>query len=92
MTAGSICDPGRIEDSVREIRATGGGRRAGGRVHRRSFLPGTGTGRLADEVLHTLGRVDVLVNNVGGYWNTRHVATDGLEHTFALDHLAAFLL
>src|SRR5919197_1325662 len=48
--------------------------------------------RLADEVLHSLSRIDVLVNNVGGYWNTRHVTTDGLERTFALNHLAPFLL
>jgi NAD(P)-dependent dehydrogenase (short-subunit alcohol dehydrogenase family) len=34
----------------------------------------------------------VLVNNVGGYWNTRHVTADGLERTFALNHLAPFLL
>jgi retinol dehydrogenase 14 len=33
----------------------------------------------------------VLVNNVGGYWNTRHVTADGLEHTFALNRLAPFL-
>ena len=33
--------------------------------------------RLADEVLETFPRLDVLINNVGGYWNTRHVtATD----------------
>ena len=32
-------------------------------------------------------RIDVLVNNVGGFWNTRHVTVDGLEHTFALNHL-----
>ena len=48
--------------------------------------------RLADEVLQTYPRIDVLVNNVGGYWNTRHVTPDGLEHTFALNHLAPFLL
>ena len=34
----------------------------------------------------------MLVNNVGGYWNTRHVTADGLERTFALNHLAPFLL
>src|SRR5690349_15130340 len=28
--------------------------------------------RLATEVLVHLPRLDVLVNNVGGYWNTRH--------------------
>ena len=48
--------------------------------------------RLAEEVLHTLVRIDVLVNNVGGYWNTRHETADGLERTFALNHLAPFLL
>ena len=34
----------------------------------------------------------MLVNNVGGFWATRHVTADGLEHTFAVNHLAAFLL
>ena len=32
------------------------------------------------------------MNNVGGFWNTRRVTADGLEHTFALNHLAPFLL
>ena len=36
--------------------------------------------------------LDVLINNVGGFWNTRHVTADGLERTFALNHLAPFLL
>ena len=48
--------------------------------------------RLAAEILQRLPRIDVLVNNVGGYWNTRHVTADGLERTFALNHLAPFLL
>ena len=48
--------------------------------------------RLASEVLEGLPRIDVLVNNVGGYWNTRHVTADGLERTFAVNHLAPFLL
>lgn len=48
--------------------------------------------RLAAEVEKTYPRLDVLVNNVGGYWAHRHVTADGLEHTFALNHLAPFLL
>jgi retinol dehydrogenase 14 len=48
--------------------------------------------RLAVAVLDAYPRLDVLVNNVGGYWNTRHVTADGLERTFALNHLAPFLL
>ena len=48
--------------------------------------------RLAEEILQSLPRIDILVNNVGGYWNSRHVTADGLERTFALNHLASFLL
>jgi retinol dehydrogenase 14 len=48
--------------------------------------------RLAAEVLDAYPRLDVLVNNVGGYRATRHATADRLEHTFALNHLAAFLL
>ena len=73
----------------REIRAAGGG-------HVDVFVADLSSQsevrRLADEVLQRLPRIDVLVNNVGGYWNTRHVTADGLERTFALNHLAPFLL
>lgn len=48
--------------------------------------------RLAEAVLTTYRRLDVLVNNVGGYWAHRHITADGLEQTFALNHLAPFLL
>jgi retinol dehydrogenase 14 len=37
-------------------------------------------------------RLDVLVNNAGGSWATRHTTADGLEWTFAVNHLAYFLL
>jgi NAD(P)-dependent dehydrogenase (short-subunit alcohol dehydrogenase family) len=47
---------------------------------------------LAATVLEAYPRLDVLVNNVGGSWATRHVTEDGLERTFALNHLAPFLL
>jgi retinol dehydrogenase-14 len=48
--------------------------------------------RLAAALLDAYPRLDVLVNNAGGFWNTRHVTVDGLEHTFALNHLAPYLL
>src|SRR6266536_3292590 len=51
-----------------------------------------GVRRLAAQVLDTYPRLDVLVNNVGGFWAHRHVTADGLERTFALNHLAPFLL
>jgi NAD(P)-dependent dehydrogenase (short-subunit alcohol dehydrogenase family) len=37
-------------------------------------------------------RLDVLVNNAGGMWLRRELTTDGLEMTFAVNHLAYFLL
>jgi retinol dehydrogenase-14 len=48
--------------------------------------------RLAGEVLASYPRLQVLINNVGGYWATRRLTADGLEHTFAVNHLAGFLL
>ena len=48
--------------------------------------------RLSGAVLDAYPRLDVLVNNVGGFWAHRHPTADGLEHTFALNHLAPFLL
>ena len=47
---------------------------------------------LASAVLTAYPRVDVLVNNAGGFWSARHVTADGLEWTFAVNHLAPFLL
>ena len=44
-------------------------------------------GRLAG-----LERIDVLVNNAGLVLGERRVTPDGLEHVFALNHLAPFLL
>src|SRR5207237_4260936 len=48
--------------------------------------------RLAAAILDAYPRLDVLVNNVGGFWAHRHTTADGLERTFALNHLAPFLL
>ncbi len=48
--------------------------------------------RVAADVLAAYPRLDVLINNVGGFWAHRHVTADGLERTFALNHLAPFLL
>lgn len=37
-------------------------------------------------------RIDVLVNNAGALFNTRHETGDGLELTFALNHMAYFVI
>lgn len=82
-------DPGRVAAAAREIRAAAG-------VTVDPFVADLSSQlevrRLAGEVLAALPRIDVLVNNAGGYWDTRHVSADGLEYTFALNHLAPFLL
>jgi len=82
-------DRGRTEDAAREIRAAGSGQVD-------TFVADLScqsqVRRLAGQVLQSLSRIDVLVNNAGGYWNTRHVTADGLERTFAINHLAPFLL
>lgn len=48
--------------------------------------------RVAAEILAKYPRVDVLVNNAGGIFGQRQLTADGLELTFALNHLAYFLL
>jgi NAD(P)-dependent dehydrogenase (short-subunit alcohol dehydrogenase family) len=48
--------------------------------------------RLARELETTYPRIDVLANNAGAKFDSKHVTTDGYEQTFALNHLAPFLL
>jgi NAD(P)-dependent dehydrogenase (short-subunit alcohol dehydrogenase family) len=48
--------------------------------------------RLAAEVLDAHPRIDVLANNAGAMFTSRHVTPDGLEQTLALNHVAPFLL
>jgi len=79
----------RAESGAREIRASGS---ADPDVFVADLSSQSEVRRLADEVLANLPRIDVLVNNVGGFWNTRHLTADRIEHTFALNHLAPFLL
>ena len=48
--------------------------------------------RLAQGVKASTGRLDVLLNNAGGIYLDRQETADGIERTFALNHLAYFLL
>lgn len=48
--------------------------------------------RLAEEVLATCDRIDVLVNNAGTVFARRTLTDDGIEATFAVNHLGGFLL
>jgi NAD(P)-dependent dehydrogenase (short-subunit alcohol dehydrogenase family) len=48
--------------------------------------------RVATEFKAKYDRLDVLVNNAGVLVPTRHTTVDGLEETFAVNHLGYFLL
>ena len=48
--------------------------------------------RLADEFKSTYPHLHVLLNNVGAAFLQRQLSVDGIEMTFALNHLASFLL
>jgi NAD(P)-dependent dehydrogenase (short-subunit alcohol dehydrogenase family) len=48
--------------------------------------------RLAGAFLDQYERLDVLINNAGGFFFRREVSADGIEMTFALNHLNYFLL
>jgi NAD(P)-dependent dehydrogenase (short-subunit alcohol dehydrogenase family) len=48
--------------------------------------------KAAKEIKSKLNRLDVLINNAGVYMKTRILTEDGFETTFAVNHLAPFLL
>ena len=47
---------------------------------------------LAERLNDRLAHLDVLVNNVGAWFQRRSLSVDGIEMTFALNHLGYFLL
>lgn len=48
--------------------------------------------RVATEIAAAEPRIDVLINNAGALFGSRQVTADGLEMTFATNHMAYFLL
>lgn len=48
--------------------------------------------RLADEFKSKYAHLHVLINNAGGFFMKRQLSADGIELTFALNHLVYFLL
>jgi NAD(P)-dependent dehydrogenase (short-subunit alcohol dehydrogenase family) len=48
--------------------------------------------RVGNEIAVAEPRIDVLINNAGALISTRHVTDDGLELTFALNHMSYFIL
>jgi NAD(P)-dependent dehydrogenase (short-subunit alcohol dehydrogenase family) len=48
--------------------------------------------RVAAEIAHKEPRIDVLINNAGAMFASRRLTEDGLEYTFALNHMAYFVI
>jgi NAD(P)-dependent dehydrogenase (short-subunit alcohol dehydrogenase family) len=48
--------------------------------------------RVGAEIAASEPRIDVLINNAGNVFGTRELTGDGLERTFATNHVAYFLL
>ena len=48
--------------------------------------------RVGAEIAAAEPRIDVLINNAGNVFRTRAVTADGLERTFAVNHMAYFVL
>ena len=48
--------------------------------------------RVAAEIAQSEPRIDVLINNVGALFSSRRVTEDGLELTFATNHMSYFVL
>jgi retinol dehydrogenase 14 len=83
-------DPGRGEAAVAELQAATGNPRV--ELLLADLASQASIRQAAEAYRRGHDRLDVLVNNAGGYWATRHVTPDGLEWTFAVNHLAYFLL
>jgi retinol dehydrogenase-12 len=85
-------DRERVEDGAREARAAGGA--GGGPIHEHGadLALMAEVRALADEVKERYGQIDVLANNAGALFASRKETKEGFEQTFALNHLAPFLL
>ncbi len=83
-------DPGRTEAAVADVRARSGSREVSDLLC--DFSSQASIRALGEAVLTRLDRLDVLVNNAGGVNKTRRLTVDGIEATFAVNHLGYFLL
>ena len=82
-------DCARVRLVAEEAAAVGGGRVHG---HVADLTLMSNVRVLADEIREHYERVDVLANNAGALFASREETPEGLERTFALNHLAPFLL
>jgi NAD(P)-dependent dehydrogenase (short-subunit alcohol dehydrogenase family) len=82
-------DPARSVAAEAELRAAAPGAKID--FLRGDFCEMRDVRRVAAEVKTLTSRVDVLINNAGGVRDGIYTTAEGLEATFAANHLAAFL-
>ena len=84
-------EPERVSAVAAEARTAGG---AGARVHEHvaDLTLMAQVRALAGQARERYGQIDVLANNAGALFASRELTSEGLERTFALNHLAPFLL
>jgi NAD(P)-dependent dehydrogenase (short-subunit alcohol dehydrogenase family) len=83
-------DAERVQAVAIEARAAGGG--AAVHEHVADLASMADVRALAEEVRGRYGQIDVLANNAGALFASRRETAEGFEQTFALNHLAPFLL
>jgi NAD(P)-dependent dehydrogenase (short-subunit alcohol dehydrogenase family) len=83
-------DPQRVKAVAAQAAAAGGG--AAVHEHVADLMVMSEVRALADEVRGRYERIDVLANNAGALFASRKTTSEGFERTFALNHLAPFLL
>jgi retinol dehydrogenase 12 len=83
-------DAERVSAVAQEARAAGGG--APVHEHVADLMLMADVRALAAEVRERYQRIDVLANNAGALFASRKETSEGFEQTFALNHLAPFLL
>ena len=83
-------DKARAETTLAHLREVGP--RAAPTVHYADLLRLSEMKRVAAEIASAEPRIDVLINNAGALFARRHLTEDGLEYTFALNHMSYFVL
>ena len=82
-------DPARCDEALAAVRAAGG---ADAAMLRTDFSRLASVRELAAEIRAQAPRLDVLINNAASVAVRRRLTADGHEQTFAVNHLAPFLL
>ncbi len=83
-------DERRAEATMKKLETQAPGR--GHRVHLADLSLMAETRRVGQAIAQQEPRVDVLINNAGAMFADRRVTAEGLEMTFALNHMAYFTL